>query len=325
MQAAEQETPYSFKHNHGVVQVAYSPDGNQLAALSGCNTIIMHNVKDRQLTGVRSAHGRVFGMAFKTDGALAVVGPDSLGVLGAQDLKVIAGVAQGFFSPIAMCADNSLIALSKRERYGIQLVNAVTLDEVSFLSMPSQSIGGIAFHPHEKVLAVGAFACPRSRNTYGIDTYNDPMPCIDEPTVMKVTVFDMHTSQLSCEYTHGDGAAAAVEFNRAGNLVSAATRDTAVMWDIRAQKKVAVLREAPVSMNWEGHILSIAFDRGHLLATGLLAETIRLWDLRQNQVCNEFRGSGYGLSHRINSVAFSPDGSQLASGSANGIVRIWDK
>ncbi|WP_026099310.1 WD40 repeat domain-containing protein [Prochlorothrix hollandica] len=49
-------------------------------------------------------------------------------------------------------------------------------------------------------------------------------------------------------------------------------------------------------------------------------QTIRLWDLQGNPIGEPFRGH----SAYVWSVAFSPDGQTIVSGSEDQTIRLWD-
>ncbi|MBC1314506.1 hypothetical protein GNE88_26220, partial [Trichormus variabilis PNB] len=48
--------------------------------------------------------------------------------------------------------------------------------------------------------------------------------------------------------------------------------------------------------------------------------TIRLWDVNGQPIGQPFRGHEGG----VNSVAFSPDGGRIVSGSNDNTIRLWD-
>lgn len=74
----------------------------------------------------------------------------------------------------------------------------------------------------------------------------------------------------------------------------------------------------------EGHtqvVSSVAFSPlGHLMASGSLDGTIRLWDSTTG-LLNAVLDGQSGL---VLSVAFSPDGTLIASGTTDTIIQIWD-
>ena len=77
-----------------------------------------------------------------------------------------------------------------------------------------------------------------------------------------------------------------------------------------------------VAFSPDGRLLASASTAERLLASGSPDGTIRLWDVASGQLVRTLEGhTGWWVT----SVAFSPDGRLLASGSWNStIIRLWD-
>ena len=121
-------------------------------------------------------------------------------------------------------------------------------------------------------------------------------------------------------------------------LASGSVDKTVKLWDISTGKNMSTLT---------GHtdmVESIAFSPdGTKLASGSQDETVRLWDVSTGaninilgkidntsaavQMLQIFSGRGPSSTQRkspVTSVAFSPDGTKLASGELGGMVKLWD-
>jgi WD40 repeat protein len=65
----------------------------------------------------------------------------------------------------------------------------------------------------------------------------------------------------------------------------------------------------------------VAFDRaGGRIVSGLLDETVRVWDAATGAELACLHGHEKG----VNSVAFDRAGGRIVSGSDDGTVRVWD-
>jgi len=118
------------------------------------------------------------------------------------------------------------------------------------------------------------------------------------------------------EKTKPADAVLAARYSRDGKLIVTANRDrTATLWD--AQRQTSLQRFA------EGHEFlassSVFFAAGARLATSGGDGTVRIWDVATGTEILELDGTG-----RTATLAVSPDGKWIATGSASNDVIIWN-
>jgi WD40 repeat protein len=104
-----------------------------------------------------------------------------------------------------------------------------------------------------------------------------------------------------------------------------------VIWDIRTRTIVQTLEGQPHSiagLAWSPDGTKLASAGGHTSADygtyffrpGIYDGSLILWDIAAGTPITAL----YGHTAEVQSVAFSPDGQYLASGSADGTVLVWD-
>ena len=117
------------------------------------------------------------------------------------------------------------------------------------------------------------------------------------------------------------GEVFSLAFSRDGTILASGAYDGSIkLWDVATRNDIGTLEE-----HTKG-VLSLAFSPpdGMTLASGSYDNTLKLWDVASQTRIASFKEDG--LNPWIYSVAFSPDGTILASGRGNGSgnVKLWD-
>jgi WD40 repeat protein len=196
---------------------------------------------------------------------------------------------------VAFSPDSKLLAVAGWSGGIVRVWDTSTGEVRQQLKYHEWGIFSVAFSPDGRHLA-----------SAGIDT--------------TVRVWDLAAGlEIACLEPHHKGPVTSVTFSADGNLLVSASEDRSVrLWekggDAKTWKPLKPLNDPA------GGVLSVAISplKDLRLAWGGMDGTVKVWDQStgKTQVLR-------GHTSWVESVAFSPDGKYIASGSRDGTVKIW--
>jgi glucose repression regulatory protein TUP1 len=152
---------------------------------------------------------------------------------------------------------------------------------------------------------------PNHNKKQGNDWY-----AIFNPSVQRVLDVDLVHS-----LTH-ESVVCCVRFSQDGKYVATGCNRSAQIFDVHTGEKVCVLEDHNAQdVSADLYIRSVCFSPdGRFLATGAEDKMIRVWDIQNRHIRNQFGGH----EQDIYSLDFARDGRTIASGSGDRTVRLWD-
>jgi WD40 repeat protein len=310
--------------------VAFSPDGEYLAAPTSNNEVKIWDKEGKEVRTLRGHTRTVYDIVFSPGGGRLATGSGDHTIKiwnadSGDELTTLHGHADSVFAT----------AFSPDSRYLITAGQDKTIKIWSiFGELATECVCGVrqvAFDSKGDRLAA---ASGRTITLWNV-TSNELLPTLSDSTQVyslafdpndpnylatagedgTVKIWDLISRTVILTLTgHTTSATNYVAYSPDGKHLAAASEDkTAVIWDIESGQQVAQLEGHTDAL--EGVIFS---PDGKFLATASDDETARLWTI-EGQPAFTFTNHTNGLRD----LAFSPDGTKLAT-AGDTTARVWD-
>jgi WD40 repeat protein len=293
-----------------VLSVAFSPDGKTLASGDYDKNVILWDVLTGKLLKELSRHsGTVRTVAFSPDGkTLASGSEDRTVILWEVETGHIIDQLQGhsdLINSVSFSPDGNMLASGSKDKTAIlwEMKSRQPISRPLTGYTPAGQVLSIAFSPDGKTLASGSY----------------------DKSVMLWDVEKGQAFENKPLYEHKD-VVSSIAFSRDGKILASASKDeTIILWDVEKRRVIG-----QPSQGHTAPVTSVTFSPGgSTLASGSCGKfdgdtcvqgEIILWDMNTRQPIGKLSGH----SAIVKSLAFSPDGRTLASGSVDKTIILWD-
>ena len=281
----------SGQHEDSVNSIVFSPEGRMIASGSSDNTIRLWDAATGQIKNILTDHrDSVYSVSFTPDSSTLFSGSADKtirvwDVASGLQKQVLTEHEASIYS-VAFSPDGSTL-MSGSDDNAIYFWDVGTGQRLETLKEHVEAVNAIAFSPDNAVIATG-----RGRDIL----------LWDIATGLQMQTLTGHTEGINGIVFSPDGR----------TLASGSNDGTVRVWNVATGQIKEILAER------RGGIQKVAFaPDGSTLAGATLGETY-LWDVTTGVRKQTLTGVG-GIT-----IAFSPDGGMLASGSSDTTIRLWD-
>ena len=343
--------------SNSIESASYSSDG-QILAVAGGNTIGLWNGEGKLLRTLNS--DGFHSVSFSPDGKTMISGGENglmiLWDMGTWEPYREVQIGHGLVRTVAFSPNGKLIASGSNDN-SIKYWDAQSGEPLAVLHGQENAVKSVAFSPDGKSLKSehedGASRIWSAQNgclstislskkeddssgnrkvVYSPD--NKHIAALFYTMGDAVEIWDMETEELiytlfvtdarTIKYVDGEEVydslpeeIMAVAFSPDGRLIALGHSAFLVtLWDVQTGELIAYFRTCMDSIN----VLVFSSDGKTLAVSTDYEEVVQLFSVRQGKEKRRL----IGHTDTIDSLAYSPDGKILASGSADGTVKLWN-